>query len=405
MRKVPKRKVAIVGAFTTPCRGRWLSKTIWELAQWAVSGALQDARLKMDRVEAGAIGLYNDIFARQAIPESSFLGHMGLAFKPLPRVTNGGATGIYTFGVAFDMVASGRYDIVLCIGAEKATDCYDFMSETQTPEVVQTIAWSWDPLFERDQGATAADSYAEVILSYMDQYPNDLKMAVRGEILRILCEQAKNNPNAQRRDEIVTPERVENSPWIIEPAFKKLETCVYTEGACCLIFAAEGVAEEICKDAGQPPIWIEGVGFANEPYWWGIKHPHKLPGRIESDHLAAKAAYEMAGVGPKDINVVELHDAFLPQLEITMAEMGFVPPGQADDLIEKKIMAPHGKLLINPSGGLIYGGHFVGGSNMFSAWSARRELIRRGLDYALIHGTGASSAQYGGAAVLKRGVV
>jgi hypothetical protein len=88
MRKVPKRKVAVVGAFTTPCRGRWLSKTIWELAQWAVSGALQDAKLKVDRVEAGVIGLYNDIFARQAIPECSFLGHMGLAFKPLVRVTN-----------------------------------------------------------------------------------------------------------------------------------------------------------------------------------------------------------------------------------------------------------------------------------------------------------------------------
>jgi len=405
MSKGAMRKVAIVGAFTTPCRGRWLSKTIWELAQWAVSGALQDAKLDVNRVEAGAIGLYNDIFARQAIPESSFLGHMGLAFKPLPRVTNGGATGIYTFGVAFDMVASGRYDVVLCIGAEKATDCYDFLSETQTPEVVQTIAWSWDPLFERDQGATASDSYAEVILAYMDHYPKDLKMPVRGELLRILCEQAKNNPNAQRRDEIVTPERVEHSPWIVEPAFKKLETCVYTEGACCLIFAAEGVAEEICRDAGVPPIWIEGLGFANEPYWWGIKHPHKLPGRIESDHLAAKAAYEMAGVGPQDIGVVELHDAFLPQLEITMAEMGFVPLGRADDLIDKKIMAPHGKLLINPSGGLIYGGHFVGGSNMFSAWSARREMIMRGIEYGLVHGTGASSAQYGGVAVLKKGVI
>jgi acetyl-CoA acetyltransferase len=88
-----------------------------------------------------------------------------------------------------------------------------------------------------------------------------------------------------------------------------------------------------------------------------------------------------------------------------MAEMGFVPLGHADDLIDKKIMAPHGKILINPSGGLIYGGHFVGGSNMFSAWSARRELIRRGLDYALVHGTGASSSQYGGAVVLKRGVI
>jgi len=397
------RKVGIVGAFTTPCRGRWLSKTIWDLLQWAVSGALKDAKLDISRVDAGVIGIYNDIFERQAIPESSAVEQMGMALKPLVRVSNGGATGIYAMQEAYAQVASGLYDIVLCIGGEKATDCYDFLSETQTPEVVQTIAWSWDPLFERDQGATAADSYAEVILSYIDQYPNDLKIDVRAEILRILCEQAKSNPNAQRQTEIVTPEMVKQSPWIIEPAFKKLETCVYTEGAACLVFAAEGIAEEICQDAGHPPVWITGVGFANESYWWGTKHPHKLPGRIESDHFAAKKAYEMAGIKPDDVDVIELHDAFLPQLMITLAEMGFVPLGHTDDLIEKKIMAPHGELLVNPSGGLIYGGHFVGGSNMFSCESARRQLIEKGLDYGLVHGTGASSAQYGGVFILKRG--
>ncbi|MBI4669559.1 MAG: hypothetical protein HY747_10340 [Elusimicrobia bacterium] len=111
----------------------------------------------------------------------------------------------------------------------------------------------------------------------------------------------------------------------------------------------------------------------------------------------------MAGITAGDIKIVELHDAFLPQLEISMAEMGFAPMGRADDLIEKNIMAPHGPLLVNPSGGLIYGGHFVGGSNMFSTWSARREMIKRGLEYALVHGTGASSSQFGGAAILKRG--
>jgi len=220
-----------------------------------------------------------------------------------------------------------------------------------------------------------------------------------------LCEQSKNNPNAQRHDEIVTPDRVEHSPWIIEPAFKKLETCVYTEGAASLLLAAEGIAEEICEDSGQPPIWVEGLGFANEPYWWGIVHPHKLPGRIESDHLAAKIAYQMAGITPAQVQIVELHDAFLPQLEITMAEMGFVPLGQADDLIEGKVMSPYGPLWVNPSGGLIYGGHFVGGSNLFSTWSARRELISKNLEYALVHGTGASSAQYGGVAILRRGVI
>ena len=225
------QRVAIVGAYTTPCRPHWFSKSLWELFQMAMSGALADAKLDLSRIDGGVVGIYNDIFCRQAIPECSLIGQMA-PFVPFTRVTNGGATGIYAFATAYDMVKCGRKKIVACVGGEKATDCFDFLSMTQTPEVVQTIAWSWDWAYERDQGATAADSYAEVILSYLDRYPNDLRMDVRTEILRIMCEAASRNPNAQRRGEVVTPEMVEASPWIIEPAFKKLETCVYTEGAC-----------------------------------------------------------------------------------------------------------------------------------------------------------------------------
>jgi acetyl-CoA C-acetyltransferase len=126
--------------------------------------------------------------------------------------------------------------------------------------------------------------------------------------------------------------------------------------------------------------------------------------RILSDHLAANAAYEMAGItDPRSqIQVVELHDAFIKQLQITMAEMGFVPLGRADDLINEGLMIPGGPILVNPSGGLTYGGHFVGGSNMFSCWSARRELINRGLERGLVHGTGSTIAQYAGVMIIER---
>ena len=398
------RDVAIVGSATTLCQPRWLTKSLGELFQMALSLALQNAKLPLEMVQAAYAGIYNDIFARQAIPECTFVGNLK-HMMPVMRISNGGATGIYTFEAAWQAIASGFYDVVLCIGGEKATDTFDFMSMTQTPEVVQTIAWSWDPLFERDQGATAADSYALVILSYLDKYHGDLAMPVRTEILRIMCEQAKLNPNAQRRDEVVTPDLVEASPWVIEPAYKKLETCVYTEGAACLILAADGVAQEICTNAGHDPVWVSGLGYAMEPYWWGTQHPHKLPGRIESDYVAAQKAYKMAEVGPEDIDLVELHDAFLPQLMITLAEMGFVGMGHANDLIEKRVMADEngdGEVIVNPSGGLIFGGHFVGGSNMFSMESAVRELRKRDLRRALIHGTGASSAQHGGAVIVER---
>ena len=97
---------------------------------------------------------------------------------------------------------------------------------------------------------------------------------------------------------------------------------------------------------------------------------------------------------------------------ITMGEMGFVPLGKTRKLVDDGIMADirelgdtkrpkKGQLLLNPSGGLIFGGHFVGGSNMFSMWSARREMIKRQMPLALIHGTGAINAVFGGALIVE----
>jgi len=111
----------------------------------------------------------------------------------------------------------------------------------------------------------------------------------------------------------------------------------------------------------------------------------------------------MAGITnpPKAIDVVEVHDAFVHQLEITMAEMGFVPRGRADSLIEDGLILPGGEFLLNPCGGLIYSGHAVGASNIMSAWSARNELIRRKLKTGLVHGTGSTVAQYGAVLILE----
>jgi acetyl-CoA acetyltransferase len=84
-----------------------------------------------------------------------------------------------------------------------------------------------------------------------------------------------------------------------------------------------------------------------------------------------------------------------------MAEFGLVPLGEADSLIEDGLMTPGGKYVVNPCGGLIYCGHAVGASNIMSAWSAREELIKRGMRTALIHGTGSTIAQYTACLILE----
>jgi acetyl-CoA C-acetyltransferase len=409
------RKVGIVGAGITDCRGRWVEATYWDLFQQAVRAALEDAKMTTDECDSVVYGIYNDIFEHQAIPESSLTGIIGMTNKPGVRITSGGATGFYAMRGAIMEVASGYSDCVLCVGGEKATDCFDPRSQTATPMVIDTIAKSWDPFYEYPLGATASDSYMQICMGYNDTHPNDIDdPLVRAKIIEILCHAGNRNPFAQRRDEKVTAEQVLASRWIIAPFLRLLEVCMYTEGAGAIIFASEKKTMEICERTGQPPIWIKGVGAANEPYAPGRGSYYKMLDRIMSDHIAAERAYEMAGVKPSDIKLIELHDAFVAQLMITMGETGLVPIGRTRNLIDEGIMAdtaklkdnerpPKGQILVNPSGGLIFGGHFVGGSNMFSMWSARREMINRQIDLGLIHGTGAINAVYGGAIVLELG--
>jgi len=392
--------VGIVGAAVTPFKAKWYEKTYYELAQQATREAVKDAGISINDVDGVFYGIYNDIFERACIPEHPLQGLIGMQNKFGIRISNGGATGAYTMSAAHAYVAAGRFKVALVLGVEKATDCFDFQSMSATPEVIKTIGWSGDSFFEQSIGWTAADSYAEVVLAYKDEHPNDLKPEVTAQISSLLSQQVKTNPYAQRQFDQVTPEEVMNSRMVAWP-FKELEICVYSEGAAAVIVAEEETAKAISRNTGQPVVWITGVGESNEHSFAGKNQ--KVMSRIMSDYYSSHRAYEMAGIEDpaKAIEIVELHDAFVHQLEISCAEFGLVPLGRGDALIEDGLMTPGGRYVVNPCGGLIYSGHAVGASNIMSAWSARNELINRGLKTALVHGTGSTVAQYGACLVFE----
>ncbi len=387
------KRVGIVGAAVTPFKGTWREKTYYELAQMATREAVKDAQIDIQEVEAAFYGIYNDIFERAAIPEHAIHGLCGMQNKFGIRITTGGATGAYTMSAAHAYLAAGRYKTALVLGVEKATDCFDFSSMSATPEVIKSIGWSGDSFFEQGIGWSASDSYAEVVLGYMDANPGDLKPEITAQISSQLSHHVRDNPYAQRQSDQVTPEEVLNSRLVVYP-FRELEICVYSEGAAALILAEEETAKAISRNNGTPVVWITGLGEANEHSFAGKNQ--KDMSRIMSDYYASHRAYEMAGIAEpaKSIQIVELHDAFVHQLEISMVEFGLVPLGRADALIEEGLMTPGGTYVVNPCGGLIYCGHAVGASNIMSAWSARNELIKRNLRTALVHGTGSTIAQY-----------
>ena len=172
----------------------------------------------------------------------------------------------------------------------------------------------------------------------MDEYPEYLAPMARAKIVELLCEQAQNNPYAQRLGEKVTAEQVLRTR-VTSCIRVILLSCVYTEGACALIFASAEMARKIKERNGREPIWLTGVGAANEPYFVGNDITrYKVLHRIYSDHVATKKALSMAGITINYVQVIELHDAFIPQSMITLAEMGVVPLGKANDLVEEGII-------------------------------------------------------------------
>jgi len=212
--------------------------------------------------------------------------------------------------------------------------------------------------------------------------------------------------NPKSMYQIETPlEQVMNAEMICYPN-TKLMCSVNVDGSAAAVLVSERKARQLGM---QRAVKVAGSALTSDPW---TERDLVMPDVNTCTRAAAKIAYEMAGVKPSDIKIVELHDAFVAQLMVTMGEMGFVKIGKTRALIDEGIMAdidelgddkaPKGKqVLVNPSGGLIFGGHFVGGSNMFSMWSARREMINRQVPLALVHGTGAMNACFGGAIVLE----
>lgn len=394
------KRVGIIGAAVTPFKSKWYEKTYYELAQMATREAIKDAAISINDVDAVFYGIYNDIFERACIPEHPLQGIIGMQNKFGIRISSGGATGAYAISAAHAYLAGERFKTALVLGVEKCTDCFDFVSMSATPEVIKTIGWSGDSFFEQKIGWSASDSYAEVVLGYMDEYPGTLKPEVTAKISAQLSQHARTNPYAQRQFDQVTPEEVMNSRYIVYP-FKQLEICVYSEGAAALILAEEETAEAIAKNSGKPVVWITGLGEANEHSFAGKNQKNMT--HIVSDYVGSHRAYEMSGIKDpvKSIDIVELHDAFIHQLEISLAEFGLVPYEKVDTLIEEGIMLPGGRLLVNLCGGLVYCGHAVGASDIMSAWSARNELINRRLKTALVHGTGSTVAQYTACQILE----
>ncbi|MBP1720152.1 MAG: acetyl-CoA acetyltransferase, partial [Deltaproteobacteria bacterium] len=280
------KRVAIVGTGQTYHRSSRLDVNGMELIHEAVTRALEDARLTIRDIDAVVIGNMDHFEGINYVDTWSVDGS-GAFLKPILKVTTGGTTGTTVAMAGFYHAASGMFDTVLAIGWEKN-------SESDTTGAIIT---AFDPIWDRPAFAGAVAGLAVEASVYMHEYGATERDAARVSVRD--RKHATNNPHAHLRAEI-SIEDVLNSPMLSYP-LKLLDMCPRTDGACAVIFAAEGRAEKIT----DTPVWVWAAATRHNYVYIGDWEPKGLK-TLES---ASQEVYQKAGIRDplKEIDVMELY--------------------------------------------------------------------------------------------------
>jgi len=354
------RKVAAVGVGMTKFSGKQ-DKTAVELFAEAAMDAINESNLKPKDIQALFMGnALSDFAEGQAQPQAFVADYIGATNIPANRYENACASSSAAFRDAFMWVASGFYDIVLVGGAETA-------AKMGTPLATRTFAMASDSRYEYPAGITFPGVFALLAHLYVKKYGVPLEKLKR-QMAQITVNShyyGARNPKAQFQKEI-TIDDVLNSFMVCQP-LQLYDCCPFSDGGSAVILASEAKAKKLTKQ----PVFVAGVGQASAGNL--LSQKEYLP-RLRSRELAAAQSYKMAGLSPRDIDVIELHDCFSIATIIALESLGLFELGKSGEAIEKGETRIGGRLPVNPSGGLKAKGHPIGATGTAQVYEIVRQL-------------------------------
>jgi acetyl-CoA C-acetyltransferase len=339
------REVAIVGAGMTSFGELWQS-SLRDLFAEAALAALDDAGA--ERVDSIYVGnMSAGLFVNQEHIGPLMAEQIGQAGVPACRVESACASGGAALRQAFFEVASGASDLVLATGVEKMNDGVD---------VTAVLATAADQEMEAYHGITFPGLYAMIARAHMQAAgttEEDLAaIAVKNHRHGAL------NPKAQFRRE-VTVEQVMASSVVSEP-LRLLHCSPVSDGAAALLLCPLSEA----KRYTDQPVKIIGSGMATAPMALAQR---KDPSVLESVQQSAERAYAMAGVGPGQIQLAEVHDCFAIAEICCLEALGLVERGKVGEATRNGYTSLGGRIPVNTSGGLKSKGHPVGATGIAQA--------------------------------------
>jgi len=352
------RDVAIIGVGCTRFGEMW-DRSFRDIVVEAGARAIEDAKLTGEEIEAMYVGnMSAGQFIQQEHLGSLIADFVGLATMHIPatRVEAACASGGLALRTAIMAVASGYHDVVVAAGVEKMTD-------VETGVTVDALASAADREWEGFMGATFPALYAMVARLHMHRYGT-----TRDQLAQVAVKNHRNavdNPRAQFRNEI-SIDTVKNASMVSAP-LTLIDCSPITDGAAAVIVAPADVAREYTDS----PVYGLGTGQATDTL---SLHTRRDLCTFDATVEAGRRAYGMSGVGPEDIDLVEVHDCFTIAEILAIEDLGFFKKGQGGPATLNGETAIGGKIPVNTSGGLKACGHPVGATGIKQAVECVEQL-------------------------------
>jgi sterol carrier protein 2 len=358
------RNVFVTGVGMIPFAKPGASAPYDQMGALAVRQALDDAGLAYDDIEQAYAGyVYGDSTSGQKA-----LYRVGMSGIPIVNVNNNCSTGSTALFLARQAIASGAAECVLVLGFEQMSPGALGSVFGDRPSPFEPFDAVTDELVGMPAIPLALRYFGGAGLAHMKKYGTPLEAfaSIRAKASR----HAVNNPLALFRKEVSTRD-VLDAPVIWPGVMTRLMACPPTCGAAAAVLVSEDFAN---KRGLKADVYIAAQAMTTDrPDTFDSGDMMRLVGYDMSRAAAAKV-YAQAGIGPEDLDVVELHDCFAHNELITYEALGLCPEGGAARFIGDGDNTYGGKVVTNPSGGLLSKGHPLGATGLAQCYELTHQL-------------------------------
>jgi len=359
-----QQKVFVAGVGMIPFTKPGASESYDLMGARAAQLALEDAGVGYERMQQAYAGyVYGDSTCGQKA-----LYRVGMSGLPIINVNNNCSTGSTALFLANQAIASGAVDCVLALGFEQMRPGALGSVFNDRPSPFDAFDRTTDDLLGPSELPLALRYFGGAGLAHMQQYGTPL--ATFAKIRAKASRHATRNPLALFRRELSAEDVLADVP-VWPGVMTRLMACAPTCGAAAAVLVSERYAREHGLDTRVQLLGQALTTDSSKTFEAGDMR--ELIG-FSMARTAAQRVYEQTGIGPEDVDVVELHDCFAHNELLSYEALGLCPEGGAEKFVEDGDNTYGGRYVTNPSGGLLSKGHPLGATGLAQCYELTRQL-------------------------------